>query len=373
MHAASRVAGAQARFGTRDVAARPARGFAMMFNIERDLGAMVYAYLVPDSLAAPAMLRLRSEGRDLGTIEANEIREVLVAAGRHPTGQCGFRIDEAMIPGLSRMTDLELREAETDILVYRRYPADAIGLRLFRLETHLLPLWRLDDVFETEFHMWYKGIDRFGRETSTQILCLDLYPSLYASGRLLYKAYEYYLAKGFKTIAILRDPHEELAERILILKHIGPHAEKLLGLRDALLFEPVIACLEELESFAEADLKRFFRQLPGEAIGALANPLVRQLTSSTPDQMPGHTSLAAALDTLSSFEILGLRSDGRDFLQALSELCGIDVETMPAVDEFPLVRELGRRLRTISSTESFLEQDLELFHHTAKAFEVVAS
>jgi hypothetical protein len=342
----------------------------MLFDLERDLGSVIFAYFVPDSLALPAMVRVRGRGRDLATIEANETRQALVAAGRHTDGRCGFRIDERMIPGLAQIRDLELREAETDVLIYRRHPPEnAIRHRLFRLETHLLPLWRLDDVFEPEFHMWYKGADRYGNETSTQIFCLERYPSLYVSGRLLYQPYEYYLAKGFKTIAMLRDPYDELAERILILKHIGPHAEKLLGMRDALTFEPVIACLDELESFAEADLERFFRHLPAVAVSALSNPLVRQLTSRTPDEMPGPTSLAAGLDALSRFEILGLRSDAASFLHALSDLSGLDVEVMPNVGEFPLVRELGRRLREISSIEDFLERDLELFQQTSKAFE----
>jgi hypothetical protein len=346
----------------------------MLFNVECDLGSSLFVYLVPDSLAAPAMLRIHAQGRDLATIEANETRDSLVAAGRHPNGRCGFRIDETMIPGLSQMGDLELREAETDVLVYRRHPTgNVVGQMLFRLETHLLPLWRLDDAFEPEFHMWYKGIDRYGRETSTQILCLGHYTSLYASGRLFFPSYEYYLGKGFKTIAILRDPYDELAERILILKHIRQHATKLLGMRDALTFEPVIACLEDLESFAEADLKRFFRNLPPAAIAALANPLVRQLTSRTPDEMPSHTSLAAALDALASFEIIGLRNDAATFLRAMGDLCGLDVETMPSIDEFPLVRELGRRLRTITSIETFLEKDLELYQQTTKAFEEVGS
>ncbi len=352
----------------------PLGGSTMLFDLEQDLGSTVLAYLVPDSPAIPAVLRVRGEGRELGTVEANETREALVAAGRHPTGRCGFRIDEAMIPGLSRFCDLELRDAETDVLVYRRSPTRApIGQRLFRLETHLLPLWRLDDVLAAEFHMWYKGIDRYGRETSTQVFCLGRYSSLYASGRLLYKPYEGYLAKGFATIAMLRDPYDELAERLLILKHVGPHAEKLLGLRDALAFEPVIACLEELETFTEPDLKRFFRHLPGGAISALANPLVRQLTAGAPDEMPSHASLAAALDALASFEIVGLRTDAGTFLQALSDLCDLDAATLPGIDEFPLVRALGLRLRSISSIESLLEKDLELFHQTTAAFERAGS
>lgn len=345
----------------------------MLFNLERDLGASLSAYLVPDSLSAPAMIRVRGQGRDIATIEANETRESLVAAGRHPTGKCGFGIDETMIPGLAGLRDLELRDQNTDLLIYRRRaPESVVGQRLFRLETHLLPLWRLDDVFEGEFQMWYKGLDHYGRETSTQIFCLDQFGSLYASGRLLYKNYEYYLAKGFKTIAMLRDPYDELAERILILKYIGAHAEKLLGIRDAITFEPVIVSLAELESFAEPDLRRYFRFLPDAVIAALANPLVRQLTARTPDEMPNHASLAAALDALASFEILGLRSDGDGFLRALSDLSGLDVEIMPDVNEFSLVRELGLRLRAISSIETFLEKDLELYHQTTKAFEVAS-
>lgn len=345
----------------------------MLFNIEKDAGSYIIAYLVPDSFAAPPVISIRGKGEELARIEANETRDSLVVAGRHPTGRCGFRIDETSVSGLAKIDDLELRDADTGVLIYRRFPQKkGIAHKIFRLETHLLPLWRLDDIFERSFHIWYKGIDRYGKETSTQVLCLDQYSSFYASGRVLYKSYEYYLAKGFKTIAVIRDPYDELAERLLILRHIGTHAEELLGLRDAIIFEPVIAFLAELNEFSVLELRRIFRRAPDAVIAALANPLVRQLTAHTPDEMPGHASVAAALDALSTFGIVGLRGEGDDFLQALSVLTGVPFETMPKVNEFSLVREMGEMLRAIPAIEGLLEKDLEIYHQAAKAFEAVS-
>lgn len=345
----------------------------MLFNLEHDAGSCLTAYLVPDSLAVPAVISVRTQAGEIARIEANETRPSLVAAGRHPTGQCGFRIDETMVPGLAEIEDLELRDADTGLLIYRRRPRETVvHQRIFRLETHLLPLWRLDDHLEGMFHMWYKGVDRYGRESSTQVFCFDQYSSFYASGRLHFRTYEHYLGKGFKSIAMIRDPYDELAERLLVLRHIGSHAETFLGLRDAITFEPVIAYLAELSEFSALELRRLFRHLPESFIPALANPLVRQLTAHAPDEMPGHASLAAALDALSSFEIVALRSQPDAFTNALADLCGIPAEDMPRMREFSLVQELGDNLRTISALEALLEKDLELYHQTAQAFEAVS-
>ena len=227
-------------------------------------------------------------------------------AGRHGTGRCGFAIDDVMLPGLAEVADLEIVDAATDLLIYRRQSSpDIIPGATFRLETHLLPLWRLDDVFASRFRYWYKGIDRHGRETATQVFCLDK-SSIYASGRLLYKNFEYYLAKGVRCFAAIRNPHDELAERLLVLQNVGSRAEQLLGARDALIFEPAIAFAGELKTLEDAELKRAFRRLAPEAAAALSNPLTRQLTTNVPDEMPTSGSVAAALDVLSSFELVGL-------------------------------------------------------------------
>ena len=344
----------------------------MLFSIEADHGTRLTGYLVPDSFSATPLLTVRGGGADLLTMEANEVRHALVVAGRHGTGQCGFQIDEGMVPGLADLADLEIIDAATELLVYRRQPApDLISGATFRLETHLLPLWRLDEVFAHSFQYWYKGIDRFGRETATQVFCLDK-SSIYASGRLLYKNFEYYLAKDVRCYAAIRHPFEELAERLLVLQNVGTRAEQLLGARDALIFEAAIAFASELKTMDDAGLKRAFRRPPPDAIAALSNPLTRQLTTNTPGEMPTSGSVAAALDVLSSFDVVGLRADETKFVDALSAATGLPAAAFPPLTEFSRVRELGQRLRGVGHCEDFLEKDLELFHHVSSAFEKVS-
>ncbi len=341
----------------------------MLFNVETDTGSQLTGYFVPDSSSELPRITVRRRGTDLLTLETSEVRASLVVAGRHATGQCGFTIDETHIPGLAGLEDLELSDAETGILIYRRRPTGTVlDLNIFRLETHLLPLWRLDDSLSHKFRYWYKGIDRYGRETSTQVFCLNNCISLYVSGRLLYQNYEFYLEKGLTTVALIRDPFDELAERLLLLNMIGDGGEQLLGARDALTFEETIAYAAELQTFEEHELRRFFRRLPNSVMSVLSNPLVRQLTSNTPDQMPNLGSVAAALEALSSFKIVGLRADIGHFIAAIADLIGADTEDLPTLDEYHRVSEVGEKLRKIRLVENILEKDLELYHQMATAY-----
>jgi hypothetical protein len=346
----------------------------MLFNVETDTGSQLTGYFVPDSFSGQPRITVRRRGADLLTLEASEVRASLVVAGRHATGKCGFTIDETHIPGLADLEDLELFDVETGVVIYRRRPTGTVlNLNIFRLETHLLPLWRLDDSLNYKFKHWYQGIDRYGRETSTQVFCLNNCISLYVSGRLLYQNYEFYLEKGLTTVALIRDPYDELAERLLLLNMIGDRGEQLLGARDALTFEETIAYAAELQTFEENELRRFFRRLPNSVMSNLSNPLVRQLTSNTPDQMPNLGSVAAALDALSCFKIVGLRSDVDHFLAAIADLVGIEAADLPAFDEYSRVGEVGEKLRKIRLIESLLEKDLELYHQTAAAYAKTSS
>ena len=341
----------------------------MLFDIQADTGSTITAYLVPDSGGSIPAVRVRSNGNELLSLSANVTISEFVSAGRHSTGTCGFELNDGLIPDLASYADLEIVEADTDILIYRRQLPNALkDMNVFRLETHLLPLWRVDDALRGHFQYWYKGIDRFGRETSTQVFCLRNGTSSYVSGRLLYKNYEFYLNKGIKTVAVLRDPYDELAERLILLKNIGGRAEEVLGGRDAITFAPVMEALEEYDAFDETFPKRFFKRASDLIFIALGNPLVRQLTTSTPDELPNQSSVASALDALSTFECIGLRNEGGDFCHALSETLGLPDGTIPVFTEYPRITELGALLRSSHQAEAFLEKDLEVFYLISKAF-----
>ena len=129
----------------------------MLFNIERDEGNRIVGYVVPDTFSGTAAIRITDGQRDLLVLQCLEERAALVAAGRHATGQCGFTIDETLVADLSRQEGLEIYDNETNILIYRRRPpTEVIQKRVFRLETHLIPLWRLDDRIERHFQYFTK-------------------------------------------------------------------------------------------------------------------------------------------------------------------------------------------------------------------------
>ncbi len=172
----------------------------MLFSIETDAGSSLTGYLIPDSVSGHGTVRVRGRGADLAEIEATEFKWGLIESGRHLNGKVGFILEEAQVPGLAEISDLELLDAATGLCIYRRRPPETTVKQIvFRLETHLLPLWRLDDALNDKFHYWYRGIERYGRETSSQVFLLNHGGSSYVSGRLLYKNYDLYLAKASKT------------------------------------------------------------------------------------------------------------------------------------------------------------------------------
>lgn len=341
----------------------------MLFNIEVDEGARIVGYFVPDAFSGSPSLRITDGQQDLLILPCGEERAALVVAGRHDTGRCGFTIDEAIISNLSQQQALEIYDQETNILIYRRRPPSQVTQkRILRLETHLFPLWHLDDALEGRFQLFYKGIERHGRETTTQLFLLNNSTSLYLSGRLIFKTYDSYINDTFNCIALLRDPYTELAERLLTLKYVRSVGKEMLGERDLMAFGPAIAFAEAIEN-DEKVLHRAFATMPRAAIANLANPLTRQLAARTADEMPGKGAVATALATLSSFAILGVRDRQELFLAQLADLVGIPAETLAPIPDFIRTSELSQQLKGIPEVGLLIEQDLEVYHHVKSAIE----
>ena len=340
----------------------------MLFSVENDNGSSIRAYVIPDAAGSSPTVKIRSGGADLAVVTATDVRPEIVASGRHATGQCGFLIDGSIIQDLAGYTDLEIIEEKSGLLIYRRKAPGFLESKVFRLETHLLPLWRFDDSFKDRFQFWYKGVDRHGSETATQVFCIHDLKSTYISGRLLFNNIQFYLSQGYRSIAMFRDPFDELAERLIVLKNVGLQATELLGARDAMTYEPVIEALAEIETFDRASCKRFFKRADEHIFSVLNNPLVRQLTSNNLDEIPTKSCISTALQVLAGFEVLGLRSDAAGYSQAVAEVFELPPSSIPVMGEFARVTELGQILRDIKDAELILEHDLELYDHTSRAF-----
>ena len=240
--------------------------------------------------------------------------------------------------------------------------------RIFRLETHLFPLWHFDDGLSQHFQYFHKGVERHGRETATQVFLLNNSSSLYLSGRLNIKTYENYINETFNCIALLRDPYMELAERLLTLKHVRKVGKELLGERDMMVYGPAIEFAEGIEN-DEKILHRAFSTMPKAAIANLSNPLTRQLAARTPDEVPMKGAVATALSTLSTFAILGVRERQDLFLAQVADLAGIMADTLPSIPDFVRTGELSEQLKQVPEARLLIEQDLEVYHQVKSAIE----
>ena len=343
----------------------------MLFGLEQDLGYYIQCYLIPDAGGTTPSVLVSDKGRQVAKVTADDVRQGVVDAGRHATGQVGFNIDETNVPGLTNLLDLELRESETGFLIYRRpRPVFLENTKVFRLETHLLPLWRFDDAFQDRLQYWYKGVERLGLETATQLFMLNRCSSAYISGRLQFMSIETHLT-DFKSLILLRDPYHELAERLIVLKNLPDDRQTLLGARDVLTFQPVVEFLKDTDDFNEKFCKNFMRWAPEDVVKILANPVARQLASSNADEMPTKNALAAALQALSTFDVVGVRDDSEFFSRSVSEVLDVG-RPLPVLNEYKKVVEFGEMLRNLSRADTILEKDLEIFEHVKLAFDSAA-
>jgi hypothetical protein len=346
----------------------------MLFNLQSDTGDCVTGYLVPDTYSLVPKIRVSNRGEDVLVISANEIREALVVAGRHESGLCGFSIDTKVLPGLPDMADLEIFDDETGVLIYRRPKPSNLQRKMLRLESHLFPLWQLDSALDPFFQYFAKGVENLGRETVTQLFLLNQVNSVYLSGRILYRTYAYYIEAGFETIILIQNPYEELAERLLVLSNINRLGGGHLGLRDNIEMRATIGYAEALVAAErlkpdDKQLRRALREMPPDVAATLACPLVRLLTTSTPNELPSKGSVATALDILASAAVVGLRYESDKFLKAVGELLHLDPQNLPAVPHFPPVSPFAERLKNTREVDALLEMDLELYHYVVEASE----
>jgi hypothetical protein len=338
----------------------------MLFNIEADRGNRIVGYVVPDEFTKSPTLRITSDGAPVAELLCKDERPALVAAGRHATGCCGFTIDSSIVPNLAQNDHLELIDVDTGITIYRRRnKSQVIEKCVYRLETHLFPLWRLDEQVEHRFQFFHKGVERHGRETAMQVFNLTNASSLYLSGRLAFSAYQSFLHDRFKCIALLHDPYLELAERLLTLKHVARFGDDLLGPRDMLSYGAAIEFAQQIDQ-DDQKIRRAFDQIPKSVIALLANPLTRQLASEAIDDPPPRNGVAKALTALASFAVVGLRDRSDAFLEEVEALLQMPPTTLSPLPHFSAVDELGARLRRLPEIELLLEDDLEIYF-TAKA------
>lgn len=345
----------------------------MYFNVESDTGSAIAGYVIPDSFSSVATIIVRNQGQELLRFSPHIPRPEVVAAGMHESGICGFLLEEDKLPGLREMVRLELADEASRLTIYRRRPAAQVTReRIFRLETRLLSLWRLDEMIEPRFQAYYRNIERLGASSAAQLFLLQGMESSYISGRVNFKAFDHYITGKFKTFVLFRQPYIELAERLLVLKQLAVTGSDALGARETMLLKPAIAYFRDVAIDDERQLRRALRDIDLPVAAVLGNPYLKALTADAPDAAAFDTNIASALDILAAFEVVGVEDDRPFFLDALGEMTGAPLQGFQFPEPSPKLLEMVQLVESLPVCGLLVDQDLELYHYLREAHEKAA-
>lgn len=340
----------------------------MLFNLEHDFGNVVEGYVIPDGFAEQPQVVVSDHQGVITTLPCDQLRPAVVASGRHETGMVGFRLDENNVPGLTERATLSVHDRKTGLLIYRR-PKQSFqaNMKILRLETQLLPLVKLDHFLAGVFQYAVPSVERFGHETTLQAFHLNAVQSIYISGRLLMRNYQEFLDKGFKGIVLLADPYYELAARVSILKRMAQTPLRFIGDRDRMILAPAAEYFGDLDLEDTAAVNRSLKKAPEKVRNVLISPTTRQLACSAPEQLSTRREIAAAIDLLSRFEVVGHNNDTLPFADAVGELLGVETDRMPIAEPYEFIERLADKLRQLPVAELLLEDDLIFDYYVRQA------
>jgi hypothetical protein len=334
----------------------------VFFHIDDDKGEAISGWLAPDNPSAVPKILVRRPGEEdleiLATIERPDVRDL----GVHVTGLVGFVIDDTIVKGLPGIEDIELLEAETGILIYRRFKKGKhIERKFFLFDSSVRPIEKLGGRSRNLFTLTYPSTERYGFETMLVLINNNFNKSIFMSGRSSYPRYSHFLSNAqFATAALLNDPFEELAQRLVILSLIQKSDSTHML---PLLFTGLTALTKFARDLPVDDSKAMlakFRNLTDEEREALMSPMTRMF-GCIPGETPERRHVTAALENLASMDLVGVRSRFRDFSALLAGILGHDLtgDYEPVVH--PSIGALADRLSRISIVADLLEDDLALY------------
>lgn len=341
----------------------------MLFSIDEDAGSRIVGWIMPDNPASTPRVAIFTGGELRKVIDATVLRPLLREQGLHETGICGFVVDERTVPNLSSVSGLELYDEATNIRIYRRRPEAAkADIKLFRLETRLVPQAALNDPFQDLFHMTFTRLERVPEEAVKSILGIAFSPSVFASGRLYFRTYEPLLRdRGFRCTVLLRDPFEELAEQLIILRW----AVKTPNLAYSVLSEahrPLVESLAKANVEEMADLEPWLGALTPFERSLLASPLARLLTCRGSDDALEASAVESALDTLSEMDVVGLAEEVDTYWSTLAAVLETAMPPMPPLSRSRQAGELAEQVREWPAVQQLLAADIQIHADVTEAF-----
>lgn len=341
----------------------------MLFSVDEDAGTRIVGWIMPDNPSHTPSVTVFEGGEKLAEVQARIMRPLLREQGLHDTGLCGFSVDEGAVPGLARRHQIEVYDAHTQTLVYRRrYGASMIQRKLFRLETQILPNVRVNRLFDALFQMSYPRLEALTPDTTRSVIDIGFSNSIYLSGRVYLNEYEVYLQKnGFDACTYVRDPVEELAEQLLTLEWISRNSDETVKQLGNIGLASLVDAVKGKQLKDADDFGAWLLRLTPEETQLLSNPLTRLLTCRSSEEQLSVVAVPSALDALSNMKAVELRANLEHFLLLVGAQLERDLGSWELPTLSPGVIKLAEGLRDKDVTGQILGADLELYSEFSSA------
>lgn len=341
----------------------------MHFIIDGDNGASIKGWLAPDNPSlTPTLVAVLPELNAEIEVTANVMRAGIRDLGLHATGLCGFDINTQHVPQLAQLTDVEILEAETRLPIYRRFlEGRDIPKKLFLFDCSIIPQRRILNGIRSRFALSYFNSERNGLETTTAIITNPIVKSVFISGRSVLMRYDQLLKeKGYLRAALLREPHEELAERLFFLNFLAKEdaASSLAAYTNGVA--SLLDFARDLPFNDPRALTQAFRTATEEQRRELASPMTRVFGCDV-GEAPNRGNVSIALENLAALDVVGTRERYGVFKEMLAGVAGADVlgDEDPAV--FESVRTFAGVLSRIGLVNDILAEDLALYSFVEEA------
>ena len=327
---------------------------------------------MPDNPAATPSVIVHLDAGNHVVVEASTYHPLLKERGLHNTGVCGFALNESNCRGLEAANRLEIHEAGTNLLLYRRRPEEGlINKKFFRLEPQLLRSVAVDDALEPHFQMAYSALELQSEETIRAIIGIPFSSSVYTSGRLFWRFWEPMLRdRGYMVGIILRDPFQELAERLLILKLASsPEGDRIV---DAVgpVVEAAAAHLRKVDLRDISAIEAALASPAHELRSIVYNPLTYLLTATNAFDPPATPTTAIALESLADMDAVGLRQDTELFFELVSAVLEVSENlTSETVPTSSTVVQWADLLRERPAIRQLIEMDLVVYQSAVDIIE----
>jgi hypothetical protein len=341
----------------------------MRFHMEEAKDASITGWVLPDNpKVIPSIKVLTPNGRSI-QVKANVQRPDLKARGAHDTGMVGFALTKESHADVIEFIDqIEIREAQTNAIIFRRFQKDThVEQKLFRFELRAMPDPQLESLFAKRFTYAYGVVQRHTQDTFLGIFNNPAAKSIYVSGCPNYQQYEHLLReRGYKIVSLIRNPYEEMAERLLFARYAtSPQAppfvaDHILGLK------PLIGMVKAINFGDTESIRAAFDSMTPQQRGVLNNPLVRTLVCAA-DQRPKIGHVAVALSKLSHMDLVGIHSRFGEFKSVLREVLGIDVLESHELTSLSWVQRVAERLPEIKQAKHLVSLDMELYSYAEEA------